>query len=79
MPERISVYLPRQLAEAVRAQARGSGARSVSAFVAEILRGKLGVVRLGRDELQDVLAEIFGDHPMTDEERAWADSLLFAP
>ena len=81
--ETLTVVLPRDLAEAVRADAHRRGAPSVSALVAEILTGKLEPpVReegLQRDGLQELLDEIFADHPMTDEERAWADQFFFAP
>jgi hypothetical protein len=32
--------------------------------------------KLEKDELDHVLDEVFGDRPMTEEERAWAYGLL---
>jgi hypothetical protein len=81
--ETLTLVLPRDLAEAVRAEAHRRGALSVSALVAEILAEKLEpAVRdevQQRDGLRELLDEIFADQPMTDEERAWADQFLFAP
>ncbi len=69
--EKLAISLPRELAEAVRAEAERVGAPSLSAFIAQVLREKVE-----RDPLQEVLDEMFREQPMTDEEREWADRIL---
>jgi hypothetical protein len=71
--EKLAITLPRELAEAVRSEARATSAPSLSAYIAQALAEKLE-----GDRLQEVLDDIFRDQPMTDEERAWADRLLTA-
>lgn len=71
--EKLAISLPRDLAEKVRERAKTRGT-SVSAFIASVLAEKLE-----EDGLREILDEIFADKPMTDEERAWADQLLFGP
>ena len=67
--EKVAITLPSHLLQAARAEA--VRAPSLSAFIAEAVEEKLE-----RDGLQQILDEIFAEHPMTDEERAWADRYL---
>ena len=69
--EKIAITLPRDLAQVVRAEAKACKSRSLSAFIAEVLREKVE-----KDDLQKVLDEIFAENPMTEEERQWADDVL---
>ena len=69
--EKLAITLPRRVARAAREEARVRRASSLSAFIAEALEEKLE-----RDRLQEVLDEVFREHPMTKAERAWADDLL---
>jgi len=69
--EKLAISLPRELAEAVRAEAKRVGAPSLSAFIAQVLRE-----RVERDTLQEVLDEMLREQPMTDGEREWADRIL---
>lgn len=70
--EKIAVSLPRSIAEALKRQVHSGAAPSVSAFVSAAVQDKLE-----KDELQEVLDEIFTGRPMTDEDRAWADRFFF--
>lgn len=69
--EKLAITLPRRVAHAAREEARVRQSRSLSAFIAEAVEEKLE-----RDQLQDVLDEVFRDNPMTEAEREWADKLL---
>lgn len=69
--EKVAITLPSQLLRNARREAEESHAPSLSAFIARAVQEKLAT-----DELQQVLDEIFAEHPMTDEERAWADQYL---
>ncbi|MBI3979597.1 MAG: CopG family transcriptional regulator [Chloroflexi bacterium] len=69
--EKLAVSLPRNLAQAARAEVQAGQAPSLSALIAAALAEKLE-----RDRLQEVLDEIFCEQSMTEEERAWADRLL---
>lgn len=68
--EKFAIRLPSQLLQA-RADAEAVRTPSFSAFIAEAVEEKLE-----RDGLQQILDEIFAEHPITDEERAWADRYL---
>lgn len=69
--EKLAVTMPRQTVGRARARVKAGDAKSLSAFVSQAVEEKLE-----RDRLQDVLDEIFGEQPMTDEEREWADRLI---
>ncbi len=69
--EKLAISLPIKLVEAARTEAKARHSPSLSAFIAEAVEEKLE-----KDDLQRVLDEIFGDHPITDEERKWAYGLL---
>jgi hypothetical protein len=69
---KLAISLPRDLAEAARGAAQAHRSPSLSAFIAEAIEEKLE-----RDRLDEVLAEIFGDEPLTDEERACMDVHFF--
>jgi hypothetical protein len=71
---KLAISLPRSLAAAARVAAQARGAPSLSAFIAEAIEEKIA-----GDRLQEVLDEIFGDQPLTDEERACVDRHFFKP
>jgi hypothetical protein len=55
----------------LRADARASGAPSLSAYVVETL-----AQRTKKQTFRDILDDMFRDEPMTDQEREWADVIL---
>jgi hypothetical protein len=71
---KLAISLPKDLAEATRSAAHASHAPSLSAFIAETLEA-----RLEQQRLDDILHEIFGDQPLTDEERQCLDRHFYKP
>jgi metal-responsive CopG/Arc/MetJ family transcriptional regulator len=68
---KLAITVPSQLAVAVEKEVRARHAPSVSAFISDAVEEKLE-----RDRLQEALDEVWGERPMTTEERAWADKIL---
>lgn len=71
--EKIAVTVPAELVGRAREAVKKGRAASVSAYVTAALEERVKL-----DELDEMLAEMLAETggPMTDEERAWADSVL---
>lgn len=73
---KVTVTLPEEQVQAIRALVAGGDADSVSGFVQHAVALALDDVVAWRSMLAEALAQNGGD--ITDEERAWADSVLSA-
>ena len=71
---KITVSLSADLVERLKGRAARGVADSVSAFVERAVREQLAAEADWGDELERMLEETGG--PLTDEERAWVDSLV---
>jgi Arc/MetJ-type ribon-helix-helix transcriptional regulator len=71
---KITITLPDDQLEEVRALVAAGGAASVSAFVKHAVGVALADAAGWREMLKDALRQTGG--PLTKEERAWADALL---
>lgn len=71
--EKIAVTIPADLATRAREAVKKGRAASVSAYVTAALEERVKL-----DDLDELLSEMLAETggPMTDEERAWADSVL---
>lgn len=69
--DRLTVSLPIEVGARLRAAAKASGAPSLSAYVVETLEQ-----RAEKRTFRDLLDKMFGEQPMTDREREWADAIL---
>ena len=67
----ITVTVDEELVAELKSRVADGEAASVSALVVEALRE-----RLRGGDLADLVAEMVGDEPLTDEERAWAAEQL---
>ena len=74
---KITVTLPEDQLEEVRALVAAGKAASVSAFVSHAVGVAIDDAAGWRDMLQDALRRTGG--PLTNRERAWADSILNPP
>jgi Arc/MetJ-type ribon-helix-helix transcriptional regulator len=73
---KITITLPDDQVEEVRALVAAKGAANVSAFVKHAVRLALNDAAGWREMLKDALQQTGG--PLTHKERAWADALLSA-
>jgi hypothetical protein len=71
--DRVTVTVPKRLLAKAKDDVAAGLAPSVSAWITEAMEDKAGGERLA-DVMADLLQESGG--PMTDEERAWVDSVL---
>jgi Arc/MetJ-type ribon-helix-helix transcriptional regulator len=74
---KITITLPNEQLEEIRALIAAGGAASVSAFVQHGVRVALFDAAGWREMLQDALQQTGGS--LTKKERAWADALLSPP
>lgn len=74
---KITVTLPDDQLEEIRALVAARGAASVSAFIKHAVGIALHDAAGWREMLKDALQQTGG--PLTKEERAWADMLLAPP
>lgn len=70
--ERITITVPRWVAERLRAEVAAGAAESVSGLVTSVMEA-----RFERGLVDHFLAEMaVGAEPITDEARAWADEVI---